>query len=238
MAKNVIRKNDDMNLDEVYRQLRTNIEFSQMDETLRSINVLSTNPNEGKSSVSLNLAKIFADKYQKVLLIDCDLRNPSLNKFLRVSNSKGLTNLLTHYQKGDLIQEQDELKIIDFGNNTQLYFLSTGSKVPNPTEVISSRRFSTFINEAKKQFDAVIVDCPSVFAVADGIPISHVVDGTLFVLSAKDTDKYDAREAIQDLQRNGANLIGVVMTKVPGFRSKHYYGYGYGKYGGYGDSND
>lgn len=58
MAKNVIRKNDDMNLDEVYRQLRTNIEFSQMDETLRSINVLSTNPNEGKSSVSLNLAKI------------------------------------------------------------------------------------------------------------------------------------------------------------------------------------
>lgn len=231
MEKRATSRNEDINLDEVYRQLRTNIEFSQMDEALRAINVVSTNPNEGKSIVSLNLAKIFADKYKRVLLIDCDLRNPSLNKHLRVSNSKGLTNLLTHFKKGDQIAEQDEIQKIDFGNNTILSFLSTGNRVPNPTEVISSRRFASFIDEAKKQFDAVIVDCPPVFAVADAIPISHAVDGTLFVLSSKDTDKFDAREAVQDLQRNGANLIGVVMTKIPGFRSKHYYGYGYGKYG-------
>lgn len=224
----------DINLDEIYRQLRTNIEFSQMDEALRAINVVSTNPNEGKSSVSLNLAKIFADKYKRVLLVDCDLRNPSLNKHLRVSNSAGLTNLLTHFKKGDKIAEQNEIQVIDFGSNTMLNFLSTGSRVPNPTEVISSRRFASFIADAKNQYDAVIIDCPPVFAVADAIPISNEADGTLFVLSSKDTDKYDVREAVQDLKRNGANLIGVVMTKVPGFRSKHYYGYGYGKYG---DSN-
>ena len=231
MAKNTVSRDEEFNLDEVYRQLRTNIEFSQMDEALRAINIVSTNSNEGKSSVALNLAKIFADKYKRVLLVDCDLRNPSLNKHLRVSNSKGLTNLLTHFKKGDVIAEQAEIQTIDFGNNTILSFLSTGNRVPNPTEVISSRRFASFIDEAKKQFDAVIVDCPPVFAVADAIPISNTVDGTLFVLSSKDTDKFDAREAVQDLQRNGANLIGVVMTKVPGFRSKHYYGYGYGKYG-------
>lgn len=99
MAKNTVSRDEEFNLDEVYRQLRTNIEFSQMDEALRAINIVSTNSNEGKSSVALNLAKIFADKYKRVLLVDCDLRNPSLNKHLRVSNSKGLTNLLTHFKK-------------------------------------------------------------------------------------------------------------------------------------------
>lgn len=80
---------ENINLDEVYRQLRTNIEFSQMDDTLKVINIVSTNPNEGKSSIARNLARIFADKYKKVLLIDCDLRNPSLNKQFHVSNAMG-----------------------------------------------------------------------------------------------------------------------------------------------------
>ncbi|WP_276911928.1 hypothetical protein [Dubosiella newyorkensis] len=91
------RKIDQFNLDEVFRHLRTNIEFSQVDETVKVINVLSTFPNEGKSTVSTNLARIFADKYQNVLLIDCDLRNPTDHKMYKVSNAEGLTNLLTEY---------------------------------------------------------------------------------------------------------------------------------------------
>ena len=221
-------RNDQLNLEEVYRQLRTNIEFSQMDRELRVLNVLSTHPNEGKSSVSSNLAKVFADKYEKVLLIDCDLRNPSLHKMLRTSNGEGLTNLLTHYRQDDPLLEQDEIQELELDDQSSLFFLPAGSRVPNPTEIISSRRFASLINSARSQFDQVIIDCPPAFAVSDGVPISNLCDGTLFVLSAKDTDKNDAREAVDDLKRNGANLIGTVMTKVPGFMSRHYYGYGYG----------
>lgn len=231
MAKNAM-KAEDINLDEVYRQLRTNIEFSQMDEALKVINIVSTNPNEGKSSVARNLAKIFADKYKKVLLVDCDLRNPSLNKQFHVSNAMGLTNLLARFKEDMKIEEAQEIQFLDTGTENTLFFLSAGIRVPDPTEVLSSRRFAHFIEAAKEEFDVVILDCPPVFAVADAIPLSNAADGTLFVLSSKDTNKADAKEAIGDLQRNGANIIGIVMTKVPGFKAKHYYGYG--GYGGYG----
>lgn len=241
MAKNNKRniKTDQLNLDEIYRQLRTNIEFSQMDEELNVINIVSTQPNEGKSSVALNLAKVFADKYRKVLLVDCDLRNPSLHRMIMTSNAFGLTNLLTHYQPGEVIDDLVEIQHPELDGSNRISFLSTGAKVPNPTEIVSSNRFANFVHSAKEQYDAVIIDCPPYGVVSDAVPISNAADGTLFVLSAKDTDKYDAREAVQDLERNGANLIGTVMTKVPGFMSRHYYGchyYGYGY--GYGDQND
>lgn len=231
MAKKAMNA-ENINLDEVYRQLRTNIEFSQMDDTLKVINIVSTNPNEGKSSIARNLARIFADKYKKVLLVDCDLRNPSLNKQFHVSNAMGLTNLLARFKEGMVVERAEEIQHLETGTENSLYFLSAGIRVPDPTEMLSSHRFSNFIETVKNEFDVVILDCPPVFAVADAIPLSNVADGTLFVLSSKDTNKADAKEAVGDLQRNGANIIGVVMTKVPGFKTKHYYGYG--GYGGYG----
>ncbi len=228
MAKKPARssKSEQLNLSEIYRQLRTNIEFSQMDNEMKVINIVSTHPNEGKTSVSLNLAKIFADKYKRVLLVDCDLRNPSIHKMLHTSNAKGLTNLLTHFSPEMQIVSVPEVKEVNIGGGNKFYVLSGGSRVPNPTEVLNSRRFASFIQAAREQFNIVIIDCPPAFAVSDAVPISNLADGTLFVLSAKETDKNDAREAVLDLERNGANLIGTVMTKVPGFRSKHYYGYG------------
>lgn len=218
----------DQNLNEIYRHLRTNIEFSQMDKEMRVINVVSTQPNEGKSSVSLNLAKIFADKYSKVLLIDCDLRNASLHRMLRVSNDEGLSNLLTHYQPDEDIATQKEIKSVKVDNNT-FNFLSAGFKVPNPAELLGSRRFGNFIKSARKQYSTVIIDCPPCLAVSDAVPISNVSDGTLFVFSAKDTDKNDARDVLHDLERNGANMIGTVMTKVPDMNTKRYGYYGYGE---------
>ncbi len=226
-----MNKSDQLNLSEIYRQLRTNIEFSQMDSEVKVLNVVSTHPNEGKSTVALNLAKVFADKYKRVLLVDCDLRNPSIHKMLRSSNSKGLTNLLTRFTPETQIDTLPELREVNIGGGNKFYFISAGSRVPNPTEVLNSRRFASFVKAAREQFNIVIIDCPPAFAVSDAVPISNLADGTLFVLSAKDTDKNDAREAVLDLQRNGANLIGTVMTKVPGFKSRHYYGYGE-------DSND
>lgn len=221
-------KNDQLNLSEVYRQLRTNIEFSQVDKELKVINIVSTLPDEGKSTVSVNLAKIFADKYRNVLLIDCDLRNPTVHKMLGKSNSVGLTNLLTHFNPGDDLLKEKEFETFSAPGQNEFYFLPAGTKVPNPTEILNSNRFASFIEATKKQFSIIIIDCPPAMMVSDAVPISNIADGTLYVVSAKDTNKNDAKEAIQDLERNGANIIGTVLTKVPGFRDKHYYGYGYG----------
>lgn len=170
------KKQNQFNLDEIFRHLRTNIEFSQMDDDLRVINVVSTNPNEGKSTVSTNLARIFADKYKRVL-----------------------------------------------------YFLPTGRRVPNPTEILSSKKFSQFLEQARKEFDYIIIDCPPINRVSEGISISSMADGTLYVISAKETDKRAAKAAIDDLERTGANVFGVVLTKVEEVKSRKYgYGYGYG----------
>ena len=97
MAK---RKRNQFDVDEIYRSLRTNIEFSQMDDAIQVINVVSTVPNEGKSTVACNLARIMAAKYKNVLLIDCDLRNASVHKSLGISNRCGLTNIISEFREG------------------------------------------------------------------------------------------------------------------------------------------
>lgn len=223
------KKQNQFNLDEIFRHLRTNIEFSQMDDDLRVINVVSTNPNEGKSTVSVNLARIFADKYKRVLLIDGDLRNPSDHKMFKVSNAKGFSNLLARYQPGTNVLSYEEIMPLEFSNQTILYFLPTGRRVPNPTEILSSKKFSQFLEQARKEFDYIIIDCPPINRVSEGISISSMADGTLYVISAKETDKRAAKAAIDDLERTGANVFGVVLTKVEEVKSRKYgYGYGYG----------
>lgn len=216
-------KNYQFNLEDQYRQLRANIEFSQIDSDLKVLNITSTQPDEGKSSVSKELAKIYAAKYEKVLLIDCDLHKRSLHKMLNVSNAEGLTNLLTHYDTSIPIQSYEEIQTLDLPDGNHLDFLSAGTKIPNPTEAINSKRYAHLVEEAKKQYNIVIIDCPPIMAASDAIPISNLADGTLFVYSAKETNKYEARDATQILRRNGANLIGVVMTKVPSYQTRHYY---------------
>lgn len=223
------KKQNQFNLDEIFRHLRTNIEFSQMDDDLRVINVVSTNPNEGKSTVSTNLARIFADKYKRVLLIDGDLRNPSDHKMFKVSNAKGFSNLLARYQPGTNVLSYEEIMPLEFSNQTILYFLPTGRRVPNSTEILSSKKFSQFLEQARKEFDYIIIDCPPINRVSEGISISSMADGTLYVISAKETDKRAAKAAIDDLERTGANVFGVVLTKVEEVKSRKYgYGYGYG----------
>lgn len=222
------KKINQFDLDEVFRQLRTNIEFSKMDENIQIVNIVSTNPEEGKSTISANLARICADKYRNVLLIDCDLRNPSLHRMFKTSNTSGLSNLLSHFNESSSILQSEEVKVLQTKTGRQLYFMSAGSRVPNPLELLSSNRFAKFLQVARNEFDFIVIDCPPVTACSDAIPISNASDGTLFVCSSKETDKRRARDAVRDLQRNGAKLMGVCLTKVEDFSSKHYNYYGYG----------
>ena len=216
-------------LNEAFLRLRSNIEFSGLDNAIQVINVVSTVPNEGKSTVSTNLAISFAKKYDKVLLIDTDLRNPSVHKMIGTTNADGLTNLLKKYDPSVPVNQYPEIQLFGLENNRTLSFLSAGTRVPNPLEVLGSNRFHELVASARKIYDIIIIDCPPYGIVSDCIPVSMIADGTIYVVSAKDTDKYAARSGMEDLKRNGARIIGTVLTKVENIESGKY---GYGSYYG------
>lgn len=213
---------------EVYRQLRTNIEYSSFNKDIQVICVTSSNPAEGKSSVASNLATVAIAKYERVLLIDCDLRKPVQHKLFKVSNKLGISNLMKDKSEVDLEIGGYFQKFKDNSTDGKLYVLTSGKSVPNPQEMLASERFKELIEKFREMFDYIIIDCPPLNAVADAIPVSSIVDGTLFVVSAMDTDKREAKNALTMLQRNGANVLGCVLTKVD-ITSKSYYSY-YGNY--------
>ena len=213
---------------EVYRQLRTNIEYSSFNKDIQVICVTSSNPAEGKSSVANNLATVAIAKYEKVLLIDCDLRKPVQHKIFKVSNKLGISNLMKEKSEIDLEIGGYFQKFKDNSTDGKLYVLTSGKSVPNPQELLARDRFKELIEKFREMFDYIIIDCPPLNAVADAIPVSSIVDGTLFVVSAMDTAKQEAKNALTMLQRNGANVLGCVLTKVD-ITSKSYYSY-YGNY--------
>ena len=213
---------------EVYRQLRTNIEYSSFNKDIQVICVTSSNPAEGKSSVASNLATVAIAKYEKVLLIDCDLRKPVQHKIFKVSNKLGISNLMKEKSEIDLEIGGYFQKFKDNSTDGKLYVLTSGKSVPNPQEMLASDRFKELIEKFREMFDYIIIDCPPLNAVADAIPVSSIVDGPLFVVSAMDTAKQEAKNALTMLQRNGANVLGCVLTKVD-ITSKSYYSY-YGNY--------
>ena len=210
---------------ELYRQLRINLEYSMVDRTLRVVNVTSTNPEEGKSSITANLARVSVAKYPNVLLIDCDLRKPIIHKIFQVSNSIGLSDLLVNYDTFDVYDDTYFQRFKDVKSSGELCILPAGTKTPNPQELLSGDRFKQLITKLKERFEFIVIDCPPVLSVADAIPVSNIADGTMFVISAKDTNKHDAKTAITQLTRNGAKLLGTVLTKVERENSNYYYYY-------------
>lgn len=226
MAK---KKRNQFDVDEIYRRLRTNIEFSQMDEEIQVISVASTIPNEGKSSVACNLARIMAAKYKNVLLIDCDLRNASVHKMMKISNRSGLTNIIAQFQDGLSFHSYEGVQEIQFEGGQTLTVITSGHKVPNPSEVLGSKRMGRFLEQARKEFGYIIIDSPPVLVTSDSIPLCNLSDGVLYVVDAKNADKRKVKAAINDLKRNGGHVIGVVLNKVDMSDEKRYgYGYGYG----------
>lgn len=212
---------------EVYRHIRTNIEFSNVDTNIKSIVITSTQPFEAKTTTAINLAIIFAAKYSKVLIIDCDLRKAQLHRYLNISNQYGLTNALKDYAQSGKISQSYFKEIADKSFVGNLTVLTSGMKVPNPNEILSSRTFSLFMNELKKQYDFIIVDCPPIASVSDAVPVSHCVDGAVFVCSTQDTDRKDAIGAVELLKQSNVHILGSILTKADTYHKGYGYGYGY-----------
>lgn len=208
---------------EAFRQLRTNIEYASYEKDIKVVNIVSANASEGKSTVAANLALISTAKYDKVLLIDCDLRKPRQHKIFKVSNREGLTDIVK--KDADILDSEYFTKVHYEDFEGSLYLLTSGMSIPNPQKMLGSERFGRLLEKCKEVFDFIIIDCPPIHAVADAIPISNVCDGTVFVLSAKDTDKHSAKSALELLQRANANILGTVLNRTDGKEGYYYRGY-------------
>ncbi|BCZ47077.1 tyrosine protein kinase [Clostridium gelidum] len=201
---------------ESYRTLRTNIQYSSIDKEIKSIVVTSANPQDGKSTISGNLALSFAQNGKKVIIIDCDLRRPSIHRNFYLSNSYGLSEVLIGKETLDkAIQEY----------KTNLHVLTSGKIPPNSIEMISSISMNNLLEELKIEYDILIIDSPPLGAFSDGQILSTKVDGTILVVKAGESKIEAVKEAKNLLNKVGANIIGVVINKVNDDKKKNYYYY-------------
>ena len=220
---NLITQTDPKNpAAEAYRVIRTSIQFAQAGRELKSIALTSCTPNEGKSTTIANLAVVLTQAGKSVLLIDCDMRNPTVHKNFNLSNKVGLSSCIS---MGTPLAEA--VQATKIGN---LYALTGGVIPPNPSELLGSERMKALVDEAGELYDYVLIDTPPVLPVTDALIVSRVVDGMVLVIASGEVKVDMAREVKNQLVGAGANLLGVVLNKV---RSEHH-GYGYGYYYYYG----
>lgn len=204
-------------ISEQFRTLRTNISFSSSDKEIRSLVFTSGSPGEGKSTVAANTAVVFAQEGKRVLLVDADMRKPTVHYTFHTTNTVGLTNLLT--RKASLKE------VVKLAEQENLYIVTCGPIPPNPSELLGSRTMETVIHEVLNEFDIVIFDAPPVLAVTDAQILANKADGTILVLNTKKTEK-DALEKAKDLlEASKANVIGVVMNNYTYDNDAYYYQY-------------
>lgn len=202
---------------ESYRTLRTNIQYSSFDKEYKIIVVTSSEPGEGKSTIAGNIALSMAQGDKKVILIDCDLRKPSLHKKFRVSNLVGLSDVIVG--KADLASAIHKY-------NKNLVVLTSGKIPPNPSEMLSSNTMENLLETIKNSFDYIVIDTPPVQAVTDSQILSTKADGTILVVRAEKTKKNSVDNAVNLLKKVNANIIGTVLNGVDISRNKYYYYYG------------
>ena len=205
---------------EAYRTLRTNIQFSNIDGNLQTICVTSSGPGEGKSTTISNLAETFAQAGNRVAIIDCDLRKPRLHRIFKLTNTKGVTTLLSG---------QSEIEDVIQVAGSDLTVITSGPIPPNPSELLGSKRMKDLLEVLKKRYDIVLIDAPPVGLVTDAAILSAIVDGIILVVASGKTDIDGAKRAKKLLENVGARILGVTMTMIP-VSKKGYYGYQYYDY--------
>jgi capsular exopolysaccharide synthesis family protein len=202
---------------ESYRTLRTNIQYSSFDKKYKVIMITSSEQEEGKSTTAGNLALALAQNDKKVILIDCDLRKPSLHKKFKISNVVGLS---------DVIIGKDEIASAIKRYNKDLVILTTGKIPPNPSEMLASEAMTNLIEVLKETFDYIILDTPPVQAVTDSQILSTKADGTILVVRANKTKKDSIRNTVGLLKKVNANIIGIVLNGTEVKKNQYHYYYG------------
>ena len=220
---NLVTQNDPKNpAAEAYRVIRTSIQFAQAGKELKTIALTSCTPNEGKSTTVANLAVVLTQAGKSVLLIDCDMRNPTVHKNFKLFNKVGLSSCIS---MGTALEDAVQATEIE-----NLEALTSGVIPPNPSELLGSERMQQLLSRAREEYDYVLIDTPPVLPVTDALVLSSIVDGVVLVIDSGEVKVEMARDVKNQLVQADANILGVVLNKV---RSEHH-GYGYGYYYYYG----
>lgn len=217
--RNLITKNNQKSpISEAFRTLRTNIQFTSVDSELNSIMVTSATPQEGKSTVSANLAVVMAQSGKKTLFVDADLRKPTVHYTFSIPNREGLTNLLVGNMNLDQLVQKTDVE--------NLSILTSGPIPPNPAELLGSKAMGRFIEESMTKYDMVIFDTPPVIAVADAQILASQVNGVLLVVNSGKTKQEIALKSKNLLSKVNANILGTILNNRKVSDSNYYYYYG------------
>ncbi|WP_424767448.1 CpsD/CapB family tyrosine-protein kinase [Paenibacillus sp. sgz302251] len=215
----ITQRNPKSPISESYRMLRTNIEFSTINQKLQIIMVTSSKPSEGKSTTCANLAVAFAQASKRVLLIDADLRKPSQHHIFGTSNRNGLTTALFN---------QNRLEdVVQHTSTDNLFIVHAGPTPPNPSELLSSEQMANLLDEARKKYDVILVDTPPIMSVTDAQIVATKSDGVVLVIDSGQVKKELVLKAKAALEHVNAKLLGVVLNNI-NRRNSDSYSYYYG----------
>ena len=207
---------------EALRALRTNIQYSSIDKPIKTVLVTSAGPSEGKSTLASNLAVVMAQAGLRTVLIDGDLRRPSVHKIFALNNQRGLTNALVQepfHLDGDLrLAPTENLKV-----------MTSGPMPPNPSELLGSHRMAALLETLKREADFIVLDSPPTLAVTDASVLASKVDGVILVIDSGSTRRGLALKAKEQLEQVGARILGVAVNKLSARSggSNYYYYYNY-----------
>lgn len=200
----VLRKPNSI-IAEQYRAIRTNLQFSAMDQEIKTLAITSPGIGEGKSTTATNLAVSMAQQGRNVLLVDANLRQPMIHSTFHLPNTSGLADVL--------MKKADWKKSIQQTEIERLEVLTSGSSVPHPAELLSSPMMGEWEIEAQAEYDILIFDCPPVLDVTDGRIVAYQCDGVILVLCSGKTKSQKAVEAKKSLEFVRAKLVGVIFNR-------------------------
>lgn len=216
--KLVVHASPQSMVSEQFRTLRTNINFSVPDEDLKTILFTSSSPGEGKSTVSANMAMLFAKDGRRVLFVDGDMRKPTVHYTFNLSNTQGLSNVLTRQETPDAVIRETEV-------SENLHVMTSGPIPPNPAELLGSQTMDHFINYVSSRYELVVFDAPPVLSVTDAQILANKCDGTVFVINTGETEKANAGKAKELLDASKARVLGAVLNNFKLGKDHYYYHY-------------
>jgi capsular exopolysaccharide synthesis family protein len=206
-----------LEIQNAFKTLFANIKFMSPDAPIHSLVVTSSVPNEGKSTVSFNLASAIATSGKTVLLVEGDLRRRALASMTKEHARSGLYSLL--------VEDASQRDAIVQTKMPNLFFLDAEPNIPNPVDVISSHRFAKMIKTLSQEYDYLLIDTPPVGTFVDAAIISTLVDGTIMVVKSGSTKQEELKGAYAQLKKADANVLGLVATFTEGSESEYYYAY-------------
>jgi capsular exopolysaccharide synthesis family protein len=201
---------------ESYKSIRTSLKYLSVDKPIKTIVITSSVPGEGRTTIAGNLAFCLSESGNKVLIVDCDLRRPSLHKKFRISNLKGIT---------DCLIDKDNLKDSIQELSSKLSIISAGTIHSNPAEILDSRNFEKFLKDIGIDYDYIILDTPPLLAVTDASILAGKADATIMVVKYGKTREKTLNLGYKELTKVNAKVVGSILNSCDVKRIDSYYNY-------------